>query len=258
MSKSWKPQWEVERRRPAFIGGSPSSPFGGKKFLWGNVPAIDVLRLSSNEGEDHQEDLRLLFAASGDLRNVIKTIAAIPKAYGKAVYVTINDRDFDIVARNVIILLVALVTEDMEQAVDCIIHVWYSALVRQTDIDLLNSSIRPLIEAICGKIAGKKPGTVLGKTWTFARGSFRLVLSIEQWHLLLSYFDVPNGLSSTQALQIRSAVTLADERRDYLDRARACKSGPLLAHRICGQRFREDGILLPFGASREAFDTPNM
>ncbi len=37
-------------------------PFGGMKYLWGNVLAIDVLQLGSNEREDYQKDIRLLFA----------------------------------------------------------------------------------------------------------------------------------------------------------------------------------------------------
>lgn len=36
--------------------------FGGKKFLWGNMPAIDVLQLASNEGVVYKAPLRLLFA----------------------------------------------------------------------------------------------------------------------------------------------------------------------------------------------------
>lgn len=36
--------------------------FGGKKYLWGNTPAFDVLNLESNEGVDYNEQLNLLFA----------------------------------------------------------------------------------------------------------------------------------------------------------------------------------------------------
>lgn len=36
--------------------------FGGKKYLFGNVPALDVLRFGANEGEAHGNQLRLLFA----------------------------------------------------------------------------------------------------------------------------------------------------------------------------------------------------
>ena len=51
---------------PAFIGNSGPSqqPFGGKKYLWGNMPAVDMLGLTNNEGGEYVEDLHLLFAGT--------------------------------------------------------------------------------------------------------------------------------------------------------------------------------------------------
>lgn len=40
----------------------PPEMFGGTKYLWGNVPAFDIINLGSNEGEKYTGDLRLLFA----------------------------------------------------------------------------------------------------------------------------------------------------------------------------------------------------
>jgi hypothetical protein len=100
-------------------GGSPQVAFGSKKYLWGNMPSIDVVRLAENEGAAYEQDLKILFAgmkpwcfylvvwllmfciASGDLRNVIKTIASLPQSYTGMPSIVVNDVDFDIVARNV-------------------------------------------------------------------------------------------------------------------------------------------------------------
>jgi len=38
--------------------------FGGKKYLWGNVPALDILQLGCNEGDEYAGHLRLLFAGA--------------------------------------------------------------------------------------------------------------------------------------------------------------------------------------------------
>lgn len=63
MSKNWKPQWELEGRDPTFMSDHDScAVFGGTKYLWGNVPAIDVLQLEKNEGVSYDKNLRLLFA----------------------------------------------------------------------------------------------------------------------------------------------------------------------------------------------------
>jgi hypothetical protein len=50
--------------------------------------------------------------ASGDLRNIIKTVAHLPSSYNHSLKVTINDKDFNIMAHNLILLLVALVIKN--------------------------------------------------------------------------------------------------------------------------------------------------
>ena len=192
--------------------------------------------------------------ASGDLRNVVKTVASLPNDYSKTISLVINDRDFDIVARNVIMLLIVLVVSDPIQAVDCLLYIWYSPLVRQSDIHILNGDILPLIEDVNHKAADKPSRKLLGKTWTFGERSLRLVLTKESWHSLLSYFKVPTGLTPQRAQEIRSAVTLADTRIDYRERDLLSQKP---ANRACATYFREDGILLPIGHSCEEFDTPS-
>ncbi|KAK5133101.1 hypothetical protein LTR08_008211 [Meristemomyces frigidus] len=252
---NWKPEWERQGRPPTFSSIGPSQQsFGRNKFFWGNVPAIDVLRMDQNEGEDCDKDIRLLFAASGDPRNVIQTIASVPQGYDQSLHAHINDKDFDIVARNAIMLLVLLTVPDTDKAAECVVHIWYSACIRQTDLDILRDQVRPLVEDICKKIVGKKVGTMLGKTWPFANRALRLVLKKELWTLLLDYLEVPKGLTAVLAQRIRVAVTLAPSRKDYYERM-LIKYPP--AHRVCINKFRELGILVPFGHRVQLFDIPN-
>jgi len=44
------------------------NPYGGHLYLWGNVPAIDVLRLPENEGLDYNDRIELLFAGKCHFR----------------------------------------------------------------------------------------------------------------------------------------------------------------------------------------------
>lgn len=62
-------------------------------------------------------------------------------------------------------------------------------------------------------------------------------------------------MTPRDAVQIRTAVTLAPERADYRDRWYYKEASPSM--RIAKERFREDGLLLPFGHPRAAFDVPN-
>ncbi|KEY73762.1 hypothetical protein S7711_03071 [Stachybotrys chartarum IBT 7711] len=251
--ETWQPAWSREGREPAFLGGGYQE-FGNKKYPWGNIPAFDVLQLSSNEGVAYDEDVSLLFAASGDLRNVIKTISQVPESYKKSISLTINDRDIDIVARNVIMLLIALFVNDPNEAVLCIIHVWYSSLLRKSDLAMLQGLIRPLLQAVCDSIKDKGEDAVMAKTWSSEGRELRVVLTKSSWDRLVSFLDVPAGLTVERATRIRTEVTLAESRRDFVDRHMCCQP---THHRVPLRRFREDGLLLPFGYPRHEFVTPN-
>lgn len=62
MSNNWRPCWETENRRPALAKTIHHNPFGQGIYPWGNVPAIDVLNLAQNEGNDLYPDIAILFA----------------------------------------------------------------------------------------------------------------------------------------------------------------------------------------------------
>ncbi|KAF4626516.1 hypothetical protein G7Y89_g11646 [Cudoniella acicularis] len=253
---TWKPAWEVENREPTFIiddgGGQPYfTTFGAVKYLWGNMPALDMLRATKNERDQLPDNLRLLFA--GDIRNVVKTISELTTKFGGKCEVVVNDRDFDIVARNAILLLSALVFEPM-MAAPIMIHIWYSALIPKKFYRLLQDHVLPLIEDVCAKIRAKPSEKLQSKTWTYGKRSLKLVLEKKQWDKLPFYLKVPAGLTAAKAQNIRRSVMLAPERKDYVDRT-AYNRPP--SWRVCFMKFREEGILAPFGMSREDFSTPN-
>lgn len=107
-----------------------------------------------------------------------------------------NDLDLDIVARNVIMLLIALTVDNMDEVADCIIHIWYSALIRKSALDILQQRVRPLIEDVCEKIKSKLSSAILAKTWTFGQRSMRLVLKkvvVGQAIVLYEHPGRPNG-----------------------------------------------------------------
>lgn len=159
----------------------------------------------------------------------------------------------DIVARNVIILLVAFVCEGVDKAVDCILHIWYSAFMQTSHVEILGRA-RLFVEDVVNKTKSKTSGAMLGRTWEFSSRTLRVVLSRQDWVSLLSYFDIPIGLTAKKAQEIRTSVTLSPSRVDYRDRRMLAQ---VPAARICGQRFRDDGILLSFGHSRAGFEHPN-
>ncbi|KAK0844402.1 hypothetical protein LTR02_013151 [Friedmanniomyces endolithicus] len=216
------------------------------------APKGDVVARVGDQQPSTELHWRRAIDSSGDPRNIIKSIAAIPGTYSNSILVTVNDIDFDIVARNAIMLLIVLTEPDKEEAVDCMLHLWYSSNIQQKHLELLEAKIRPLVEDVILKIADKAAGSLQRKTWILGNNTFRLTLVKEQWSILLRYLEVPVGVTEPVARHVRTAVTMA--RRDYIDRSYLAQ---LPSHRVCMERFRANGILLPFGESTEAFKVPN-
>lgn len=151
-------------------------------------------------------------------------------------------------------LLIALVVDNIDEAVESMIHIWYSSLIRKSDLDTLEKRICPLIEDVCQKIKDKSPTSLLGKTWKFKQRSLRLVLMKSSWNTVLSLTRVPEGLTADRANDTRTSVTLAKSRRDYRDRHLFVLSP---SHRIAKNQFWVDGLLLPLGHPLHDFEVPN-
>lgn len=181
-------------------------------------------------------------------------MGSLPETYTSRLRFFINDRDFEVVARNLIITLIGLTVEDRAQAVACMLHLWYSALIRPSDANILATKILPLFEDVNHKIESKASGAILGKTWTFGKNTCRAELTKENWHKLSLCVRDTTGLSAEEAHKNRASVTLAPQRVDHRDRWLFSQQP---AHRVCASRFCDEGLLLPFGASREDFTVPN-
>jgi len=166
MATKYIPGWIKQGRLPSWVSDSEiSSNFGVNQYLWGNMPAVDMLNIAQNEcvGQVHR-DIRLLFAASGDIRNVIKSIVeGLPSEYNGQCSLVINDINFMVVARNAILLLVALSLET-DDAVMTMIHVWYSALLPHVMIDTLWHAVLGRIVDVCEKIKNKPSTSFQAKT----------------------------------------------------------------------------------------------
>ena len=73
-------------------------------YYWGNVPAVDLLNMSMNEGETYSNPLALLLCGVGDPRNVLLTIASLPDVYKQKVIFVLNDICPCTLARTILLL----------------------------------------------------------------------------------------------------------------------------------------------------------
>lgn len=256
MKRNYIPGWIKQDRVPSWVSDNGlSSDFGTNQYLWGNMPAIDILNMKNIESVcDIRRDVNLLFAASGDIRNVVKSMTeGLPDGYSGRCLLVINDINFMIVARNVVLLFVALSFEP-DLAAAMMIHIWYSALLPHDMLDSLRQVMLGKVVEVCDKIKNKPLAFLQAKTFLFGKRTLRLVLKKHQWNELKDYLNTPEDLTLEIAQTIRRRVMLAPERVDYLHRA-LCNQPS--AMRVATMTFRKDGILLPHGASRDQFDVPN-
>ncbi|MCJ1477201.1 hypothetical protein MMC13_005872 [Lambiella insularis] len=121
-------------------------------------------------------------------------------------------------------------------------------------LEALRERLLPLIAEVCTKYQSNPSNSLVIGDWRFGSRKLCLVLLKNQWSRLSSYLEVPEGLSALKARKVRTAITMSPERIDFRDRA-WCSQPP--AWRVSKNAFREEGILLPFRASRKHFDTPN-
>lgn len=173
--------------------------------------------------------------------------------YQKKVTIVIHDQDVIVTARNAILLLVALATEDERTAVDCMLHIWYSALITEQHSNMLQSQVLPLIEEVVNGLPRMMPFGLVSKRFTFGDRSLSITLQVSEWRVLLSMLS-PSGLSPEEAQSIRRAITIPPGRADYRDRRLYTISK---INRVTEMHFRHDGIVLPLGWPREDHAVPN-
>lgn len=243
----------AEDRVPDFMSEGGANPTGPGMYLWGNMPALDILKLDQNEGLSKMQDqnMNLLFAASGDLRNVVKTVLGLPQDYTGKCTIAINDIGHTVTARNAILLLTALQFHP-ELATPIMLHIWYSALIPREILSLLQEWILPQIDGICEDIEDNPHERGYSHRLVVGARSLYLRLTTAEWFFLQDMFSNPDGLSASEAQDMRREVTLS--RLDHID-SMLCKLSP--GQRASAMHFRQHGILLPFGASRREFTIPN-
>jgi hypothetical protein len=165
--------------------------------------------------------------------------------------------------RNVIIMLIGLVAPNDSRALDCMLHVWYSAFITAEDAKLLQEKVLPLIQKVDEEIENNpQPASeVLVKTWIFGQTSCRFELERSLWTCMVSHLmtcavgkEACFKISAKHAYHDRRSITHAAHREDYVDRHFITLKP---SARVCAQRFRDDGLLLPFGADQKSFNIPN-
>ncbi|KAG7443862.1 uncharacterized protein BT62DRAFT_934454 [Guyanagaster necrorhizus] len=250
---SWSPAWIRENRMPAFVYSDDVSPtdistqstFGMGMILWGNIEAIDIINPKHNEGADdlRTRDLSLAFVASGDLRNVVRTVNKLPEDYSGSIKIVLNDHNPMVVCRNLMILSILGIIADVEEAAEHALHLWYSVfqpLSYETRI-LPHLYESDALRNIDGTSARLTPSTTMHTKLSSDTANFLV-------HQIRSTLD---PVSINTAL---NNIMNAPERTDYRDRYYEAIRP---SHRVAFERWRSFGLVLPFGAANAHMALPN-
>jgi hypothetical protein len=249
MGVVWKPAWVREGRRPKWMSDRPFSEARPSEHLWGNMPAFSLLPESEATRRilDRGEEVRLCFAASGDLRNVVDTIAGLPAGYKGKVRVLVNDFSPKIACRN--FLLLQVLGQLGLQGVDLAIALWYSLALTGEQHMALSLLISKL--EVVGVVKGTREAS-----WAFRQSdsgaSITAHFEKRVWTALLEMMTSQWTLQS--ATNDRNARLLDPERRDFAGRVLQTLQP---WHRIAVSEFRSFGLVLPYGALNAHHHTPN-
>ncbi|KZP28089.1 hypothetical protein FIBSPDRAFT_917742 [Athelia psychrophila] len=260
----WTPSWIKEKRSATFMQPEPSqaenwlSSVDQKTFalglhLWGGVPAVDSINWKSNEGKSLDEkigDYSLAYVASGDIRNVIRTVNELPPDYSGHISILLNDREPAVVARNLLLLTILGMVDGDSLAADVALHFWYSVFVPMGYDTCINYAMMRISEHSDSKAALLSmplgPNACV-KTCTF---SAHTKAALSQ----MMGMDVNLRLGIEAASKEYSRVRFEPSRKDRHDR-RYTRLEP--SHRFGALEYRRFGIVLPFGAGNNRFSTPN-
>ncbi|XP_071801196.1 uncharacterized protein [Asterias amurensis] len=127
----------------------------GSPYYIGNCIARDFLQLDNNEWSDGDgsikktdlnRDFHILSAGCGDLRNTVLTAASLPTRYQGSLYITLNDFDPFVMARNVLFLFMLVRFADTEGIESSLTTIWYSVHITKKEYDLIKTSLDELIQ----------------------------------------------------------------------------------------------------------------
>lgn len=190
-----------------------------------------------------------IFIASGDVRNLVRTVNGLPKDYRGKCNILCNDKNPIVVARNLIVLF-ALTSPGppLENAAELATHLMYSSAL---PVPMMIHLYR-LINVNYGH--GGWEGQLIFRQWLATRGKGKLHITqvVEDMktpmEMFLSNYELP------RALKDMHDIMLSPSRVDYRDRY---FSGLKPGHRMALLHFRQSGVLAPFSANITHFTEPN-
>lgn len=191
-----------------------------------------------------------------DLRSVLKTILGVPQGYTKTLRIMLNTPSLIMTLRCLAPLVILVNDTDAQRAAVDIIHLWYSARIHPELEAVLDELVGEYIEECLERCSSLPPAMFMTLTDDFKsrKGSLKTAIQAFVWEDLHSFWTQDSGFDDAKAEESRFKCNFAPEARDWLDMERICHRP---SRRHSREAYRNDGVLLPFGASRARFTYHN-
>ncbi|KAF7345462.1 DUF4470 domain-containing protein [Mycena venus] len=195
----------------------------------------------------------MVFAlASGDLRNLIRTVNSLPWDYAGYCDILLNNTNPVLVNRNLVILFVLLSSgPSIEEAAEFCTHLMYSAALPEAGAEYVKRCINFIYSPETG---GEPEADLSFRRCLDTRGEGK-VYAVQPSAGIKRLLEMSHSnYTLSSALQSMKDATLAPDRLDFREKYYAGLKPP---HRMAFQRFRESGILAPFSLNTSNFTQPN-
>ncbi|GJE94076.1 DUF4470 domain-containing protein [Phanerochaete sordida] len=242
-SDQWQPAWAEEDRPPIFVSGVPRMHLLSRGLpLWGTMPAIDVLKLSADDAKSRTQ-IGVAFIASGDLRNVLKTVNGLPENYAGQVTVLMNDISDYVTLRNILMLRVLADVSNKRRAADIALHLWYTAFIPAAyHVEIASLAVKLLA------------GTSDARTQLGSQSFLDVNVGQDIRMLCSALLTSSARYSMADAADELSRIRFDPARIDLRHRQWARCEG---SHRLALLEYHRFALVLPFGAHSAQFNSPN-
>ena len=161
--------------------------------------------------------------------------------------------DFDILTRNISMILVAL-QYPPEVARDIILHIWYSAFITPDMLSKVQDAVLFVVNNIQKLMQDQRNDQETVSHFTYGTRKIDFFMEYGRWKALAACIKGYHGLNFMGATKARQTVLGDESVKDPFEFRLHVQPG---AWRVATMKFRNDGMLLPFGASRDGFTVPN-
>jgi hypothetical protein len=179
----------------------------------------------------------------------------LPKEYKSCIEFTIADDNENVVIRNLFTLLIAYKAIDEQKAAMAMVHLNYSFALPPNVWGDITRAILPSLEDFYQSVKHKKPDMKVSNSWKFGKQTIRATMARKHWKRAIEILRPKVPMSFDQAAASRKAVVLSVDNKVH--RQLKLWNMPSI-FRISDIRFRETGILLPFGHPVSEYTQPNL